>query len=221
MSGEKIGILGGTFDPIHGGHIRAARAAREMLGLGRVLLVPGARPPHKDTGPFASAEDRLEMVRIATRHEAGLEACDLELRRGGESYTLLLLKDLAREYPDAHRTFLLGIDAYLEIASWHRLGDVLPLADWAILRRPGWHLPSLVEPLREWGTGFVGDDRRAIVRASPKTRIFYVLIPEHDISSTHVREIIAQGGDTSAALHADVRAFIDERGLYRSRSEGN
>lgn len=221
MPGEKIGILGGTFDPIHLGHIRAAHAAREMLGLDRVLLVPGARPPHKDEGLFASAADRLEMVRIATRGEHGLEACDLELRRGGESYTLYLLQDIAREYPEAHRTFLLGIDAYLDIATWHRLGDVLPLADWAILRRPGWHLPSLVEPLGEWGKDFVGDDRRAVVRVSPKTRIFYVLIPEHDISSTAVRETIARGGDTSAELHGEVRRFIDERGLYRDAGGRN
>lgn len=211
---RKTGVMGGTFDPIHKGHLNAAREAARILGLQRVLLIPSARPPHKGTADESSAEHRLAMTRSAAEHDPLFEVLDLEIARGGNSYTLHTLQELRRRFPDDHVTFLLGVDAYNEIGTWYRLAEVLPLCDWAVLRRPGHHMPSLIEPLGEHGAGFVGDDRRGVVRASPLTRIFYVLIAETDVSSTRIREKVGAGLSIEGDVPPSVADYIRRHGLY-------
>jgi nicotinate-nucleotide adenylyltransferase len=192
--------MGGTFDPIHNGHLNAAREAARILGLQRVLLIPSARPPHKGTADESSAEHRLAMTRSAAEHDPLFEVLDLEIARGGNSYTLHTLQELRRRFPDD--------------GTWYRLAEVLPLCDWAVLRRPGHHLPSLIEPLGEHGAGFVGDDRRGVVRASPLTRIFYVLIAETDVSSTRIREKVGAGLSIEGDVPPSVADYIRRHGLY-------
>ncbi|NRA03410.1 MAG: nicotinate-nucleotide adenylyltransferase [Myxococcales bacterium] len=132
----KLGILGGTFDPIHLAHLRIAEEVRLALELDRVFFVPASNPPHRP-GPLATATDRLEMVRIATAPNPAFEASDLELRRVGQSYTVDTLRAFSSLHPGSELWFIIGSDAVAEIDSWREPDEVLRLARFAIVSRPG------------------------------------------------------------------------------------
>lgn len=196
----RIGIVGGTFDPIHLGHLAVAEAARACAGLDRVVLVPAAIPPHR--GPArASAEDRLAMARMAAAGEEGVEVSDIELRRGGRSYTVDTLRALAAANPHAELFLVLGWDAAREIQSWHRPDEVLQLARLVIVGRPGAGLPS-ERDLVEAGI----DPARAEVCEQPTP----------DISATRVRELAAADAPLEDLVVPGVARYIEEHGLYRA-----
>ena len=132
----KLGILGGTFDPIHLAHLRIAEEVRLALELDRVFFVPASNPPHRP-GPVAAAADRLEMVRIATASNPAFEVSDLELRREGRSYTVDTLRAVSARHPGSELWFIIGSDAVAEIDSWREPDEVLRLARFAIVSRPG------------------------------------------------------------------------------------
>ena len=132
----NLGILGGTFNPIHTAHLRLAEEAAELLGLDRVLFVPSANPPLKRSG-VAPAPDRLEMVRIATADNPRFEVLDLELRRAGPSYTVDTLLELTERYPGTRLWFLIGIDAIVELDQWYQSERLFELASFAVATRPG------------------------------------------------------------------------------------
>ena len=132
----KLGILGGTFDPIHIGHLRIAEEVRTALALDRVIFVPASDPPHRP-GPAAVALDRLEMVRLATAENPAFEVSDLELKREGPSYTVDTLQAFAERHPGNELWFIIGADAVAEIEGWRQPDQVLRLARFAIVNRPG------------------------------------------------------------------------------------
>ena len=140
----RVGVLGGTFDPVHLGHLACAREIAEALCLDRVLLVLSARPPHKDQGKTAPVEQRWQMLRLAVAGVADgvLEACDLELRRSSASYTVDTLAELTRRDPGAELFLILGIDAYEEIDTWSRPGEILSFASIVVTSRPGRDFPQ-------------------------------------------------------------------------------
>jgi nicotinate-nucleotide adenylyltransferase len=121
----RIGILGGTFDPVHRGHLASALDTANAFALGRVLLVLSARPPHKDESAHASIEDRLAMLRLAVAGEPLLEASDMEARRPGASYTVDTLREVGRTHPGSDLFLIVGIDAWREVDTWHRPEDLL------------------------------------------------------------------------------------------------
>ncbi len=131
-----IGILGGTFDPIHLAHLRIAEEAREALALQRVLFVPAADPPWK-RGQAAAFADRLEMVRLATAANPAFEACDVEAARPGPSYTVDTLRELSRRLPGQRLWFILGADAFAGIERWHEAEALYALAAFCVVARPG------------------------------------------------------------------------------------
>ena len=133
---ERIGVLGGTFDPIHRGHLAMARAASAARDLDRVLVVPAASPPHKST-VAATPEERLEMVRLATRGEDRIEPCDIEIARGGPSYTVDTLEELRRRHPGAALSFIIGADSVGELPRWRDAPRILELAEILTVPRPG------------------------------------------------------------------------------------
>ncbi|MFZ0216570.1 MAG: nicotinate (nicotinamide) nucleotide adenylyltransferase [Candidatus Dormiibacterota bacterium] len=195
---ERIGIVGGTFDPIHLGHVELAEAARRCARLDRVLLIPAGVPPHRHR-PVASDADRLAMCRLAVRHHPNLEASDRELRRGGPSYTLQTLVELQRAYPGAGLFLVLGWDAARDLPTWHEPQQVLRLATLVVLPRPGLAPPTAAD-LREAGV----DPARTLL-CRPGTP---------DVGATDLRRRLRSGAEPDGLLDPAVLAYIREHHLY-------
>src|SRR5215210_2203566 len=134
----RVGILGGTFDPIHNGHLEAAQAARKTLALDRIMLLPARTSPHRSSEPRASAFHRFAMAALAATTKPGMEVSDLELHRDGPSYTSITLQHLhADGYKPSQLFFILGADAFAEIATWHDYPRLLDFSNFVVVSRPG------------------------------------------------------------------------------------
>lgn len=202
-SAERIGIFGGSFDPVHLGHLALARAAREAAALNRVLFVVANRSPLKP-GSGAPPEERLAMVRLAVEGEAGLEACDLELHRPAPSYTIDTIRELRRLFAGAELRILLGSDSLGTFPRWREAA--------ALVREA----PPIVVPRRNAGRealetlrGELGEELAAAVARG------WIEAPLVDVSSSELRRRLEAGEDVSAWLPPAVAAHIVARGLYR------
>jgi nicotinate-nucleotide adenylyltransferase len=217
-----IALLGGTFDPVHYGHLRFADDVRRALRLPEVRLVPAGDPPHRDA-PAAPAASRLAMLRLAVAEFPGLVVDDRELRRAGKSYTVATLTELRREYPEAPLLLLLGADAFRGLPTWHRWREIFDLAHLVVVERPGVDLaPSLPPALRP-----IWDERRnddpAILLSRPAGAIYVQPIAPVAVSATTIREALAHGEVPGrpgrGLLPPAVLAYIDLHHLYRQRSD--
>src|SRR5579863_5037302 len=156
---KPIGVFGGTFDPIHCGHLRTAFELWQELQLAEVRFLPTGSPPHRDK-LYASAELRLQMVQAAVADQAGFVVDDREVRRSGLSYSVDTLSELRRENPRTPLCLLLGMDAFLGLPNWHRWREILDLAHVVVATRPGWKAPTmgpLGTVLVDHGTGTIRD----------------------------------------------------------------
>ncbi len=185
----KVGLLGGSFDPIHRGHLRLAALAREALGLERVLLVPAGRPPHR-AAPAGDAFDRYAMTALAAAGDPALLPCPLELQRPGPSYTVDTLEALGAGAAGAEFFLLLGADAAALLPTWHRADRVRELARVAVVGRPGREAAALPE-----GT-----------LSLPTTGL--------DVSSSAIRADVRAGRDVRALVGDGVADYIAKRRLY-------
>lgn len=217
-----VALLGGTFDPVHYGHLRFADAVRRALELSEVRLVPAGDPPHRDA-PKAPAADRLAMLNLAVAEFPGLVVDDRELRRAGKSYTVDTLIDLRREFPDRPLLLLLGADAFRGLPAWHRWHELFDLAHLVVVERPGVDLetelpPPLLAILRERR---VADPGSLVSR--PAGAILMQAIAPLDVSATEIREHVAGGAGAAemnrGLLPPAVLAYIDLHHLYRPRSD--
>lgn len=194
----RVGIVGGTFDPIHLGHVAMAEGAADCVPLDRVLLVPVARPPHR--GPAAApARDRLEMTRIAVAGHPRLEVSDVEVRRPGPSYTVDTLRELASERPGDELHLVLGWDAARDIGAWRDPAEVMRLARLVVVPRPG--LP----PPRPGDLAAAGIDPE-------RTLLCAVTTP--DLESRDIRRMLGRGEGLAGLLHPGVEAYLRARRLY-------
>ena len=184
----RTGILGGTFDPIHLGHLAAAEAALDCAQLDRVLFIPTGVPPHRPP-TVAGAEERLEMTRLATAGEDRFQVADLELQREGRSYTVDTLRELHRSFPDDELFLILGWDAARLLGTWHEPDEVRRLARIVVVTRPGSGTP-------DGGIGVLCER------------------PTPNISGSQLRRAIAHGEDVSDRLPRSVAAYIAGHGLY-------
>ena len=212
-----VGLLGGTFDPVHNGHLALARAAHQALALDRVRFIPAARPPHRPDSPRASEYHRLEMLRRALDGCAGWEVCDLELHRDGPSYSFDTLAAFHREgLSPLQLFFLTGTDAFAEIATWHRYPDVLDSAHFAVITRPGFSLSVLQARLPALADRMI---EPAGVADSATPRI--VLIEAHtpNVSSTDIRRLASRGESLKDLVPPAVAAYISEKRLYRKPAD--
>lgn len=199
----KIGIYGGTFDPVHCGHLAVARAARDARSLDRVVLVPVGRPPHKTRG-LAPDEDRIEMLRLAVGGEDRLEPSDVEIRREGVSYTVDTLTEFSETYPGDELFFILGEDSLPEMVSWKGLVRIFTLARILVVNRPGYtrvlrpeHFPGV--PLH-------------LVERAERDR---VTMAPCSVSSTGLRQAIRAGESLDGMVPQEVARYLEVKSLYR------
>ena len=217
-----IAILGGTFDPIHYGHLRFADAVRTALDLAQVRVIPAGTPPHR-APPQASAADRLAMTRLGCAEFPGLEPDDREIRRAGPSYTVITLQELRDELRQP-LALLLGTDALQGLASWHRWEQLFALAHLVVVERPGTTFDgeALPPPLREQWQRRLTDDRSRLAR-EPAGSIVRVAVAPQPISATAIRAALARGAagrtEVSGLLPSAVLAYIDRNQLYRSPTD--
>ncbi|OGD15891.1 MAG: nicotinate (nicotinamide) nucleotide adenylyltransferase [Candidatus Aminicenantes bacterium RBG_16_63_14] len=217
---ETIGLFGGTFDPIHLGHLRAAAEVRRRARLDRVLFIPSYLPPHKKTGAVASAADRLRMVELACSGRAGFEASPIEVEAREKSYSILTLRKLRALSPGARLFFILGVDAFLDIGAWREYHRVLEQCFFIVMGRPGFELDRardvLGGKLRD-SVGPLETGEGAAGLLPPQTRVFLLPIRALDISSTAIREMIRLGKSLDGLVPGSVAAYIRKHQLYRGR----
>ncbi|AHF90752.1 nicotinate-nucleotide adenylyltransferase [Opitutaceae bacterium TAV5] len=193
----NIGLLGGSFDPVHNGHLTVAREVLARFPLDRVLFIPAAQAPLKPSAVRASAEDRLALLRAAIGDTPGLEICDFELRKGGVSYTVDTLRHLRTVYPpESNRLFwIFGADQLAQLPRWREPGELVQLAEFVCVTRPGHALPP-PPPV-------------------PGLRVHFVDTPPVDVSSTELRARIARGEPVEAWMPNNAIEYLRKTGLYR------
>jgi nicotinate-nucleotide adenylyltransferase len=217
MSMAPIGILGGTFDPIHDGHLRLAEELGETLRLEEILIVPSGTPPHRGA-PAVAAEHRLAMVRLAAAGNPRLKVDDREMRRAGPGYTFDTLAELRAENGAARPLVLLiGADAFLEFATWHRWHEIFGLAHVAVAHRPGspvehWR-ERMPQPLaREYSARLM--QQPLATHLSPAGGIVVIPFTALDIAATAIRDMLRAGASPRYLLPATVLDYIREKRLY-------
>jgi nicotinate-nucleotide adenylyltransferase len=198
----RIGVLGGTFDPVHNGHLHIARALREALALDRVIWVPAGRPPHKAGQIVSDDDDRLAMLELALAELPGDEVSRIDIDRAGPSYTADLLELLRAELGPSRFFFLMGEDSLRDLPTWRDPERILRLAELAVAGRPG-----------------IAVDLETVTRSLPtaRGRVHIVPIPEMAISSSDIRKRVRAGEPIRHLVPAAVADYIEERGLYRNK----
>lgn len=200
---KRIGIMGGTFDPLHYGHLVAAEMARHEFALEKVIFIPTGNPPHKVGRRITSPKDRHEMVKRAVRDNRFFDVSDLEIQREGYSYTVDTLKDMHEIYPQHELYFITGADAFREIFTWREVQSVLSLSHFIGASRPGFDPHEFLEELKRDYPEFL-----------PHMHLFDV--PALAISSTDIRSRVKEGKPIRYLLPESVRLYIEEADLYRA-----
>jgi len=206
-----MGVFGGTFDPIHYGHLRTAFEMLQALRFEEVRFMPCGNPPHRGT-PFADAGLRLEMVRLATEGQRGFVVDDRELQRDGPSYSVDTLSALRADFPLRPIALIIGMDAFLGLPKWHHWREILQLAHIVVAHRPGWRAPDmgpLGELLADRGTHRIGDLHQA-----KAGHIYIHDVTQLEISSSEIRHLVSMGRDPRFLLPDAVRDLIRKSGCY-------
>ena len=198
---NRLGIMGGTFDPIHYGHLVAAEMARSKFNLSKVLFIPSGTPPHKDRSDITAAGLRFEMIERAIQDNSAFDISALELERKGPSYTVDTLRVLSRTWPEHELYFITGSDVLCEIFSWREVEEILKMTEFIGAARPGFD---------------ASDFLLKIQHEHPETqgRIHYLEVPALAISSTDIRARVKREQPIRYLLPEPVRLFIQQHGLY-------
>jgi len=216
--GARLGILGGTLDPVHVGHVETALAARDALGLDRILLLPSRVPPHRPAQPVASPFHRFAMAALAVNGIDGLEASDAELTAPGTSYTADTLDRFHISGLAASQIFfILGADAFAEIETWNRYPQVIDLANFVVVSRPGYDTAQLTDRLPALASRFTRAGEPS-PNASAHTRIYLVSAATPDVSSTDIRRRLRASAPITGLVTNAVEQHIRQHLLYRDHS---
>ena len=204
----KLGVMGGTFDPVHIGHLVMVEEAMSQFGLDHVVFIPSARPPHKPVVESSPPVERLRMVRFAIEGNENLSVSDMEIEREGLSYTVDTLHELHRIHgEDTRLYFVIGADALLEILTWKEPAELLAQSKFIAATRPGYSLENIYQALPEL------DSRGRL----PEKNVLEMRIPALDISSTDIRERVAGGRSFRYLVPESVWSYIIDKGLYKKR----
>lgn len=219
---KKIGLFGGTFNPVHFGHLRVAEEVRERLGFDKVLFIPSCNPPLK-SGSLASGRDRYEMTRLSVLGNPFFEISDVECRKPGKSYTVETYAALMKEYPDTDLSLIVGIDSFLDIPAWYQPERLMALASFVVISRPGFRFADL-SPLVAAGEGVLSAlDRheREVASASMKNgrEAFLMNVTPFHVSATSVRACVREGRSIKYLLPDEVESYIISHNLYREGSD--
>jgi len=198
---ERIGVLGGTFDPPHVGHLWLATLAADALRLDRVLFMPASQPPHKRGRRLSSPTDRLLMTRLAIAGDDRFELCPIEMERPGPSFTIDSIEELRSLYAGARLFLLMAADSLAQIDTWREPGQLLAMVEWAIGPRPGTPMPDRDALRSRFGTA--------------ARRIHLLRGPSLDVSASEIRRRVAAGRAIRYLVPVAVEELIAERGLYR------
>jgi nicotinate-nucleotide adenylyltransferase len=223
MAKEKIGLLGGTFNPVHEGHLRAADEVRRKFSLLRILFIPSFIPPHKQTADIASPEDRFAMVEAAVRGNPHYLASSIEIEAQEKSYSIITLDKVKNIYRDARIFFIVGIDAFSEIETWKSYQEVLGQCQFIVTSRPGYRLEDARSVLPRKYAGQIyelGESEPVGEDLICTFRIFLVSIKALPISSTEIRLRIKKGQSIKGFLPEAVEVYIKKKKLYQE-SDGS
>ena len=211
----KIGILGGTFDPVHFGHLRTAEEIGEFFELEKVYLIPSNKPPHKKGRVISSFQDRLYMIKCAIEDSDRLDVLDIEGRRSGYSYTIDTLRELTSDNYFGKQVqiyFIIGSDAFMEIETWKEYKELFKYANFVIVKRSGYNnIDRLIRKINL----FESQKHKDMIRLSTGKSIYMVKVTYMDISSTQIRELVKKGKSISFLLPEKVKEYILKKGLYR------
>lgn len=213
---RKVGIFGGSFDPIHFGHLRPALEIRDALALDEIRFVPAGQPPHREP-PVASPALRLQMLQAAMHGEARFVVDERELQRAGPSYTVDTLAEYRREWPNAHLVLIVGMDAFVGFPAWHEWRRLLDYAHVVVAHRPGWMPPAageIAELLRRQRVG-----SSAELFANNAGRVLLQPVTQLEISSSGIRAAVAAGGDPRYLVPEAVRTLIVNSHCYAQPTE--
>jgi len=216
---QRLGILGGTFNPIHLGHLAAAEEVRDRLKLEKVIFIPSFIPPHKSEEDMPSAVQRQEMVRLAIKGNPHFTVSDMEIRRGGRSYTVDTLEMLRQAHIGAELYFITGLDSFLDIRTWKEWERLLTLCSFVVLSREGCRfrditkLEFLIAPEQDLAA-LDGREREQAVIRTGNIRVHLERVPFYDISSTDIRMRIRRGHSIKYHLPEAVEHYIIENKLY-------
>jgi len=222
----RLGLLGGSFDPVHNGHLAIAQQTREALGLDQILFIPTSHPPHKPNGSLAPARDRYEMVRLAIASDPSLAISDVEIRRPGKSYSIDTIRLLQQEY-GAHTQlfFLIGLDAFLDFPSWRDPRTLLQLCSFVVLSRPGlsfrsFSTVSLLPPIPPSSLTDLDAGRISQIEVSlGKQRLTCLRLPPCAVSASDIRVRIRQGLPVANLLPPLVESYILRHHLYQEERD--
>ena len=214
-----IGIFGGTFNPVHWGHVRTALEIKKTLTLERMLMVPCGIPPHREQ-PGVSSDVRLAMLKLAIRDFPELEIDERELKRGGPSYSVDTLQSVREQMPGQSLAMCIGIDAFAALNTWHRWQDLFGLAHIVVAHRPGWSMGKLTGQLPAELQDQLNQRYEADVEEISSNlagKIFDLKVTEIDISSSNIRKRIENNESISGLVPVAVEGYINKHHLYRSQ----
>lgn len=210
--------MGGTFNPIHLGHVHAAETVMDSFGLDTILFIPSYIPPHKDSSDVAAADFRMDMVRLAISHNSGFEPSSIEIDAGGKSYSINTLAAIKQLYPQAEIFFILGVDAFLELDTWMDYQNVLKQCCFIVTSRPGYSLHSeiseLTADIKNRICNVSGKDLK-ILEKTTQCSIFLFPMDSLDVASTEIRRRVHNGDTINGMASKEVIKYIKENKLYK------
>jgi nicotinate-nucleotide adenylyltransferase len=219
---KRIGLFGGTFDPIHCGHVKAAESVQQIFAFDRILFIPSYIPPHKESVDVASAEHRLKMVELALSSFDRFSPSSIEIDARGTSYSIVTLNRIKEMFPQTDIYFLLGIDAFLEIETWKDYEDVLEQCSFIVMSRPGYSLDDARGVLTDKYNQSMVEVRGPVQKEDAGFffhKIYLLRIHTLDISSSEVRRRVGKNQSIEGLVPEIVENYIKERRLYLQKNE--
>jgi len=204
----KIGLFGGTFNPVHFGHLRVAEEVREAFLLDKIIFIPAGVPPLKKYD-IVEANHRLKMTELAIKDNPFFEVCDIEVKHKKPSYTVNTLTNLKKLYQGHTLFFIMGIDAFLELKSWHRYEELLRMVDFIVMSRPGFNNLQRSEFIEQ------KESENCFKIKNSDKKAFFISVSPFWISSTILRQMLQKGKSVRYLVPEEVRKYIEENKLYR------
>jgi len=215
---KRIGIFGGTFNPIHLGHVKACLEVQKVFALDKILFIPSYIPPHKGSSDIAAPSHRMKMVELAVADYPQFVPSPIEIEAKGKSYSILTLSKLKERYPNAWIFFILGVDAFLEIDSWRDYEKVLEQCHFIVISRPGYHLQDAEHILggryKKW-IRQLRAQKETSEEMFKRSKIFFLPISALDLASQEVRKMIRNGKSIAGCVAESVEAYIIKNKLYQ------